>query len=144
MAKSENTPSAETIKAGETIELTTRFGGLSRGKCWGKYYANKTGPVGDFEWCAKEGGTLFLTGPGYYVVGSGDGFSREARGCFVLRAATKADEIAELSASIARSKEKDPEGEVTLTVQTGDLSPGKHKRALVIAEREKILAKLKA
>lgn len=84
--KSENTPNKTNIKAGEVIELSTRFGHLSRGRCWGKYYANKTAPIGDFAWVSKEGGTLFLTGPGYYVVGSSDGFSRQARNSFVLKA----------------------------------------------------------
>jgi hypothetical protein len=85
--KRENTPSQDTIAPGETIELTTRFGGLSRGKCWGKFFPGKTRATGDFEWVEKDrNGSLYLTGPGYYVVGSGDGFSREARGEFELKA----------------------------------------------------------
>lgn len=92
--KSENTPSQASIAAGETVELNTRFGGLSRGKCWGKFYPGKTRATGDFEWVEKSsGGTLYLTGPGYYVVGSNDGFNRQARGEFHLRdAATGAKE----------------------------------------------------
>lgn len=82
--KNENTPNEETIKRGEVIELETRFGGLSRGKCWGRYYPNKKHPVGDFEWVEKSGGTLYLQGSGYYVVGSSDGFSRKAQGEFYL------------------------------------------------------------
>lgn len=84
--KSENTPSQTTIAPGEEIKLSTRFGGLSRGKCWGKYYPNQTRAKGDFDWVAKSNGNLFLTGPGYYVVGSDDGFSRKARGEFHLAA----------------------------------------------------------
>lgn len=84
MAKHENTPAADSIGAGETIELKTRFGGLSRGKCWGKYFPNQKRPTGDFEWVDKSNGTLYLTGPGYYIVGSSDGFSRDARAEFHL------------------------------------------------------------
>lgn len=82
--KSENTPSKTTIAKGETIELATRFGSLSRGRCWGKFYPGKTRVSGDFEWVGKKGATLYLTGAGHYVVGSSDGFSREARGEFTL------------------------------------------------------------
>jgi hypothetical protein len=85
--KSESTPSKTSIKPGETIELETQFGSLSRGKCWGKYYPNQSRPTGGFEWVEKDGGTLYLSGPGHYVVGSSDGFSREARGSFTLKAA---------------------------------------------------------
>ena len=82
--KAESTPSASVIRPGQTIELSTRFGGLSRGKCWGKYYPDQTRPTGSWSWVEKHDGTLYLTGPGYYVVGSSDGFSREARGSFHL------------------------------------------------------------
>lgn len=84
--KPENTPPKTTIRAGETIELPTRFGGLSRGKCWGKFFPGKTRDMGDFEWVEKSGGTLYLTGAGYYIVGSSDGFSRSAKGEFCLTA----------------------------------------------------------
>ncbi len=83
--KTENTPSQKTIKAGETLELSTRFGSCSRGRSWGKHYPGKR-PMGDFTWCDKIGGTLMLTEPGYYVVGSSDGFSRQAKAEFYLAA----------------------------------------------------------
>lgn len=83
--KRENTPSQTTIAPGQTIELETRFGGLSRGKCWGKFFPSKTRATGDFQWVGKDSnGALYLTGPGYYVVGSSDGFSRAAKGEFHL------------------------------------------------------------
>lgn len=82
--KSENTPSQSTIKPGETISLSTRFGNLSRGKCWGKCFVGSKKPKGDFVWVEKSGGTLLLTEPGYYVVGSDDGFQRKANGEFYL------------------------------------------------------------
>lgn len=84
--KSENTPDQGTIAPGETVKLRTRFGGLSRGRCWGKFFPGKSGPKGGFEWCGKSGGTLYLTGPGYYIVGSSDGFSRQAKSEFHLAA----------------------------------------------------------
>ena len=82
--KTENTPSQDTIASGETIELSTRFGSLSRGKCWGKCYPGKTRPTGDFEWVEKHNGTLYLTKPGFYIVGSNDGFARKAQAEFTL------------------------------------------------------------
>jgi hypothetical protein len=84
--KSENTPSKSTIKAGEEITLSTRFGGCSRGKSWGKFYPGKSRATGDFEWCEKvnNGAAVVLTGAGFYVVGSDDGFNRKARGEFAL------------------------------------------------------------
>lgn len=84
--KTDKTPAKSTIAKGETIELTTRFGVMSRGKCWGKYFPNKTRPTGDFQWVEKHNGTLYLQGPGYYLIGSSDGFSREARAEFHLAA----------------------------------------------------------
>ena len=84
--KTDNTPTKTTIASGETIELTTRFGVMSRGKCWGKYYPNKKRPTGEFEWVEKHNGVLFLRGPGYYVIGSNDGFSRKASAEFELKA----------------------------------------------------------
>lgn len=100
MAKCENKPDVDEIAAGETIDLPTRFGGLSRGKCWGKCFPGKTRPTGDWHWVDKSGGVLFLTEPGYYLVGSSDGFSRTARGEFCLRAAAAAPD--EVDAAIAR------------------------------------------
>lgn len=85
--KTDHTPSKTAIAPGETIELNTRYGNLSRGKCWGKYYPHQTRATGEFEWVEKSGGTLYLTGPGYYVTGSGDGFNRAARAEFHLAAA---------------------------------------------------------
>lgn len=82
--KTDNVPSESSIAEGETIKLTTRFGGLSRGKCWGKFFPGKSRPTGDFEWVEKNKGTLYLQGAGYYLVGSSDGYSREARAQFYL------------------------------------------------------------
>lgn len=85
--RSENTPDTKYIRPGETIKLSTRFGGASRGRAWGKCFRGKCRPTGDFEWVDKTGGTLYLTEPGYYIVGSHDGFRRKARAEFVLLAA---------------------------------------------------------
>jgi len=41
-------------------EIHTMYGNLSRGKCWGKWYENKKIPVGKFDWCEKNGGTLYV------------------------------------------------------------------------------------
>lgn len=82
--KSENKPTQAAIAPRETIKLETRFGGCSRGKCWGKFFSGQTRPTGSFEWVEKNGGTLYLTGHGYYVVGSSDGFSRKAQSEFCL------------------------------------------------------------
>lgn len=84
--KAEYTPEKETIASGEVIELRTRFGGLSRGHSWGKVYPGKTAPIGAWNWVDKEGGTLYLTEPGFYIVGSSDGFNRKAKATFVLKA----------------------------------------------------------
>jgi len=89
--KTENTPSVTEIKPGQTITLTTRFGGCSRGKCWGKFFPGQTRAKGEFEWVEKSGGNLFLEGAGYYVVGSDDGFARKAVAEFAL---TEAKETA--------------------------------------------------
>lgn len=87
--KTENQPSKLTIAAGQTIKLETRFGGCSRGKCWGKFYPGQTRPKGEFEWVEKSNGVLFLDQPGFYVVGSDDGFARKAKVEFVLTLATE-------------------------------------------------------
>lgn len=89
--KTENTPSQTSISKGETIELRTRFGHCSRGRSWGKYYPHKDRPSGDFVWVEKRNNTLLLDGPGYYVVGSSDGFSRSAKAEFFLPETQKAD-----------------------------------------------------
>jgi len=106
--KSENTPRHSTIAPGETIELSTRFGGLSRGKAWGKYFANRKRPVPstDFEWVDKTGGTLYLSGPGYYIVGSNDGFNRSAKSEFYLAATEPlAEAISEAQKTVAVATE---------------------------------------
>lgn len=83
----ENTPDQKFISPGETIELVTRFGGLPRGKCWGKRYP--VGSDGYVEstrtWVPRRRGTLIITDPGYYVVGSDDGFHHRAKVAFVLK-----------------------------------------------------------
>lgn len=101
--KSESVPKQDAIKPGETIELQTRFGGLSRGKCWGKCFPGKTRPTGEFRWVEKNSGTLYLTEPGYYLVGSSDGFSREARGQFCL-AAAPAPQVESLQVSVSNAE----------------------------------------
>lgn len=88
--KNENKPTETSIAPAQVIKLNTRFGGCSRGKCWGKYFANKTTPTGGFDWVEKSNGNLFLSGPGYYIVGSSDGFSRDARAEFYIAPATVA------------------------------------------------------
>lgn len=63
---------AEARKSGVAhVEVETRYGGLSRGKCW----ARRAGR-GDAEWADKRGGTVLLT-EGEWVVGSDDGFRRK-------------------------------------------------------------------
>lgn len=51
------------------IAVRTRYGGLSRGKAWGRDKEDTT-------WADKEGGTVLLTA-GSWRVGSSDGFSRK-------------------------------------------------------------------
>lgn len=80
----ENVPTEEGIARGDVIELQTRFGSHSRGRCWGRYYPNRSRATGDWRWVEKQRGTLFLEGPGYYVVGSHDGFQRKAKAEFYL------------------------------------------------------------
>lgn len=64
--------------------MSTRLGCMSRGKCWGKCYPNQTRPKGEFVWVEKSGSVLYLDQPGYYIVGSSDGFSRTAKSEFCL------------------------------------------------------------
>lgn len=147
--KRENTPSQDTIKAGETIELSTRFGGLSHGKCWGKFYANKTRATGGFEWVEKDkSGTLFLTGPGFYEVGSGDGFSRKARGSFTLISAaelTVEEKIARQEKLLAASEGKDPDGLVTTSAAGLGFTKGQViRRGTLMDARKARIAELRA
>jgi hypothetical protein len=58
-------------------KLDTRYGHLSRGRCWGKWFAGRSTPTGDFEWVEKDGGTLYVPeGEGLLLYGSSDGFRR--------------------------------------------------------------------
>lgn len=91
--KHENTPAQTTITAGQVIALTTRFGICSRGKCWGKFFPGKATPTGDFEWVEKSNGKLYLSGVGYYIVGSSDGFNRQARAEFSLTEASATEPV---------------------------------------------------
>lgn len=142
--KSENTPSKSEISPGETISLETRFGGLSQGKCWGKYYPNQMGAKGAFEWVEKRNGNLILSGPGYYVVGSNDGFSRKAQGEFYLAAGKTVEErIEKLKSLIAEGLTKDQDELIELDGKCGTLT-GSHPRSVVIAERRRLLANLEA
>jgi hypothetical protein len=59
---------APMLARGERLAVKTRFGDMSRGKCWGRN--------GDGTWADKEGGTVYLT-PGEWKVGSDDGFRRK-------------------------------------------------------------------
>lgn len=95
--KSDYQPDKTTIAPGEVITLRTRFGDLSRGRCWGKYFPNKSTPTGDFQWVEKHGGKLYLSGPGFYVIGSNDGFNRKAQSSFELTAAAPAANPTELA-----------------------------------------------
>lgn len=146
--KEENTPSKSSIKSGATIELETRFGGLSLGKCWGKFYPGKTRATGDFDWVEKSGGTLYLSGPGYYIVGSSDGFSRAARAEFTLsekKVVTPEERAAKLREQIASALAKgEPETLLTTTLPVGTLLPGNHTRAALMAERQRLLAEIEA
>ena len=64
----------------ELRTVETRFGGLSRGRSWGKWYAGKTQPTGNWVWVDKQGSTLYIPdGPGYLVYGSSDGFRRKEK-----------------------------------------------------------------
>lgn len=148
--KTENTPSQSSIADGETIELSTRFGSCSRGKCWGKFFPGKTRATGDFEWCEKSGGTLYLAGPGHYVVGSSDGFSREAKAEFSLKTKvsysdmTPAEKIARQREQIAASEGKDPDAVIVITGPgVGKYAAGdKVTRAELISERKRLIAEL--
>ncbi len=53
------------------VKVFSRYGGLSRGKVWGK--VDGSTPA---RWAEKSGGALLLT-PGKWFVGSSDGFSRK-------------------------------------------------------------------
>jgi len=147
--KTENTPSETHIKAGQTIKLETRFGSLSRGKCWGKFFPGQKSAKGAFEWVAKSGGTLLLEGAGYYVVGSGDGYSRQATGEFCLLPATpeteKAAKIIELQESIAASLAKGNMDEILEVKKEGNSSGlpiGSYTRRQLMDARCAILADL--
>lgn len=149
--KSEKTPSQDAIAPGQTIELSTRFGNCSRGKCWGKYYADQTRAKGDFEWVDKSGGTLYLTGPGYYVVGSGDGFSREARGQFHLGVMVPYAECGPIE-KLRRQREKlalhlakDQDGIVTLVDDVLGFARGSQiRRGDLVAARQAEIVRLEA
>ncbi len=56
---------------GEGIEIKTRYGGLSRGTCYGRH--------ADGAWAHKSGSTVTLDRRGKWTVGSSDGFSRRER-----------------------------------------------------------------
>lgn len=164
--KSENTPSQSSIAANQTIEFSTRFGGLSRGKCWGKYYPHQKRATGEWSWVEKDSsGTLFLTGPGFYVVGSSDGFNRTARGEFYLpsKASVAAKEraekalrtpeeeialletkIVEHNRKIENSALKGLDTTLVLTADVGSLQTGKTvTRAKLVEERNKIIAEFR-
>lgn len=143
----ENTPSKSTIKPGEDIILSTRFGGCSRGKCWGKFFPGKTRATGDFEWVEKKNGSLVLTGVGYYVVGSNDGFSRKAQTEFQLteeKEKTASEKIQMHKDKIADSESKDPEGEVKLLSPVDNLPATWVKRSVLIEERKRLIAELES
>lgn len=142
----ENTPSKSVIKSGESITLTTRFGGLSRGKCWGKFFPGQTKAKGDFQWVEKDSnGTLTLEGPGFYIVGSSDGFSRKAQAEFTLEEWTVEWAVDHQEKKIKASEELGLDTEIELTVRVGSLKKGETvtRRALV-EERRKIIAELQS
>ena len=57
----------------KTVKIVSRYGGLSRGKCWGRQ-----GTGDNVRWAEKDGSFLYLT-LGTWHVGSTDGFSRKDR-----------------------------------------------------------------
>lgn len=63
--------------AGGTYD--TRYGHLSRGRCWGRL-----GRGDNVTWAARDGGTLTLPCAGQWVVYSHDGFRREERKTIVV------------------------------------------------------------
>jgi hypothetical protein len=67
------------LTRGKKLIIRTKYGDLSRGKCWGKFYAGKDCAAGDFVWAAKRGGQLVIDEAGYLVYGSDDGFSRRQK-----------------------------------------------------------------
>ena len=60
----------------EHVEVTTRYAGLSRGKCWGR--------SAEGAWADKEGSAVYLTS-GRWTVGSDDGFRRKEKTSWVVR-----------------------------------------------------------
>ena len=65
------------LTRGKSLTISTRYGHLSRGSCWGKFYAGKTCAGGNFRWAEKWNGKLVIDEAGYLVYGSSDGFSRK-------------------------------------------------------------------
>lgn len=60
--------------------IATRFGGTSRGKCWGRM-----GRGDSAEWAEKDDrGRVILPRPGTWTVGSDDGFRRKDQGTYVV------------------------------------------------------------
>lgn len=58
------------VNADPKIGIMTRYGHLSRGKCWGRQGNGK-----NVTWAEKANGIVYLT-PGVWTVGSDDGFKR--------------------------------------------------------------------
>ena len=57
-------------RSGAELAVETRYGHLSRAKCWGRDTSGR--------WARKDGGTVYLT-EGLWTVGSDDGYRRKER-----------------------------------------------------------------
>lgn len=71
-----------TIGAAQELRIKTRYAHLSHGSCWGKRFNSpreRDRSDGAFTWCAKAGEQVCVDGPGYYLIGSSDGFNRTDR-----------------------------------------------------------------
>lgn len=62
---------AKKASRGASVRVSTRFGALSRGKCWARMGRGQS-----VEWADKDGGAVMLPA-GKWTVGSDDGFSRK-------------------------------------------------------------------
>lgn len=62
---------ASRLQRRDHLRVETRYGGLSRGRAWGRQ-----GRGDNVRWAAKDGGVVLLT-PGKWTVGSSDGYRRK-------------------------------------------------------------------
>lgn len=121
--------------------ISTRFGGLSRGRCWGRL-----GTGDNVTWAPKDGSYVTLPSPGKWTVGSSDGFSRKESSTYtvVVEPATVTDEqIAEIRAATTSADvieacdsalEGDAKSRRSLSRRYAEVSAAEKKR--VAAERK--------